>query len=226
MEQTNQNNLLLASSLQISYGINNLPPKVEGLLSQFKFSEIPPVIYLKGKTCSGCFISMMNLSNRSPKKLIMNIEELMYPKGYTSPFNIAVELMKRYISGKIGPYFLALEGGIPKNPLDCYMANYPISYWVKNAARTALGAISIGNCAIYGNPGLANTTSNLYSLKEYLYMEKLFCPVLDIPGCPLNEENIKNTIINLVDAEYPGLNIKNNYDSVKTSPEIHPIHHL
>ncbi len=207
MVQSIKYNLLLAASLQMSFSVDKLPIKAKNLLNNFRKSEIPPIIYIKGKSCSGCSISIMNFSNQATSKLIINHDDLFAPKMYTSPYNLAVDLMRRYISGKSGPYFFALEGSIPKNPIDCYMANYPICHWIKNAGKTAISSITIGNCATYGSPDSDKDSKDTMSLKEFYRRENINNPIINISGCPIIHENIWNKIIDLINIEHPAIHL-------------------
>lgn len=207
MEQTVQYNLLLAASLQRSFGIKRLPTKVTSLLQQFRKSEIPPIVYLKGKSCSGCSLSIIDFNNQSQSKLIVNKEDLLTPKGYSSPNNLAIDLIKRYTTGKLGPYFFALEGAVPNNPLECYMANYPICYWIKNAGKTAIASISIGNCATYGNSDYTSNSMEKISLQNFFKRENIKSRIINIPGCPVKHEYIWDVIVDLMNTEYPGIHL-------------------
>jgi len=207
MEQTLQYNLLLAASLQMSFGIKKLPIKAEKLLDNFRRSEIPPIVYIKGKSCSGCSISIINYTNQSPSKLIINHEDLLTPKGYASPHNLAIELIKRYVAGKLGPYFFALEGGIPINPLDCYMANYPLCHWVKNAGKTAIASLSIGNCATFGSPEYSGNSNDKISLNDFYSRHNIANRIINITGCPVTHESIWNVIIDLINCEQPSYHL-------------------
>ena len=123
--------------------------------------------------------------------------------------------MRRYTSGKLGPYFFALEGGIPKNPLDCYMANYPVCHWVKNAGKTAIASISIGNCATYGSPVFMSESVDKMSLKSFYKRENIKNRIINIPGCPVNHKAIWNIIIDLIDQEYPDIHLSHQKEYIR-----------
>jgi hydrogenase small subunit len=208
MDQTSHMNLKLASSLAISFGITDLPKSVNRLVGNIKRSEVPPIVYLKGKTCTGCSVSLINFTHQSTKKLIVNHDNLISLSGSISPHNIAIDLIQRYISGKLGPYFFAIEGSIPKNPTDCYMANRPITDWIKQAGKTCIEAISFGNCAIVGNPNIrVKSQTDQISLSDYFMKENINKKVINIPGCPVNDQSIWDLIVKLVKVEYPEIQL-------------------
>ncbi len=210
MQQNLNDFIKLAASLKISFSINSLPENVNTTIKKLKKSEIPPIIYLKGVTCSGCSVSLINFTKQSPSKLIINHENLTAFKGSVSSQNIAIELMKRYLSGKIGPYYFALEGSIPKNnPLECYMDNRPITDWVKKAGKTCLMALSFGNCACNGNIKKENN-SNLkhLGLDSFFKLENIDKKVINIYGCPIDPKSVWNLIINLVETTSADLPIQ------------------
>ena len=204
MKRLQSENFKLAASLKISFGIDDLPLAIDGLVRSLKKSEVPPLIYMKGKTCTGCSVSLLNFTRQSPSKLIINHDNLVTTSGNISPHNIAIDLIRRYTSGKIGPYFFALEGSIPKDPANCYMANRPISDWVRRAGKTCLSAVSFGNCASDGNPNITSgANSNHMSLEEFFKQENINKPVIHVPGCPVGHEHIVSLIVDLVKSQYP-----------------------
>ncbi len=219
MKRLQSENLKLAASLKLSFGIDDLPKAIDGLLRSLKKSEVPPLIYMKGKTCTGCSVSLLNFTRQSPSKLIINHDNLVTTGGNISPYNIAIDLIRRYTSGKIGPYFFALEGSIPKIPADCYMSNRPVSDWVLRAGKTCLSALSFGNCAGGENPSSASGfNSNNMSLEEFFNQEGIDKPVIHVPGCPVGQEHIVNLIIHLVKNQFPHIldNKKEKNYTVKT----------
>lgn len=204
MKQTSDVSIKLAASLAMSFGVNNLPESVDTLIKGIRRSEIPPIVYLKGKTCTGCSVSLINNTKQSTKKLIVNHDNLVTMSGNISPHNIAIDLISRYLSGRMGPYFFAIEGSIPKNPTDCYMANRPIVDWIKGAGKTCLLALSFGNCAIVGNPNIRiKSQRDQVSLSDFFMTEDINKRVINIPGCPVGSDSIWNLIIELVRTEYP-----------------------
>ncbi|MFP4548466.1 MAG: hypothetical protein ACLFQM_10055 [Fidelibacterota bacterium] len=204
MKNLQSENLKLAASLKLSFGIDDLPKTIDSLLRSLKKSEVPPLIYIKGKTCTGCSVSLLNFTNQSPAKLIINHDNLVTTGGNISPYNIAIDLIRRYTSGKIGPYFFALEGSIPKNPAACYMANRPIHDWIQRAGKTCLSAVSFGNCATMGDPNSTTKSDNDYfSLEEYFKQQNINKPVVHVPGCPVGQEHIVNLITQLVRHQFP-----------------------
>jgi hydrogenase small subunit len=215
MKQNHSNYLKLAASLKVCFGIDNLPESVEGLIRSIKNADIPPIIYLKGKTCTGCSVSLIKFTKQSTAKLIVNNDNLMLPKGDISPYNIAVDLIRRYTSGQIGPYFFAMEGAIPKNPIECYMANRPINDWVKRAGDTCIMAISIGNCTIYGNPNIQQPVrSDNMSLADFFNQQNINKEIFQVPGCPVNDHSIWTLIVDLVKTEFPELKIATDHPKV------------
>jgi len=209
MERISNMNLKLAASLSISFGINNLPQSVNSLINSLKKSDIPPIVYLKGKTCTGCSVSLINFTQQSTKKLIVNHDNLTNLSGSISPLNIAIDLISRYISGRLGPYFFAIEGSIPKNPTECYMANRPVGDWVKEGGKNCLLGLSFGNCAIIGNPNIKiKSNTDQISLSDFFMIKNINKSVINIPGCPVGNDSIWNLIIDLVSVDYPDLYIK------------------
>jgi hydrogenase small subunit len=208
MNQMSNINLQLAASLSISFGISELPKPVEALIKSIPRPQVPPIVYLKGKTCTGCSISLINYTKQSTTKLIINHENLMMPNGIISPNDLAVELIDRYISGKLGPYFLALEGFIPQKSSQCYMANRPLTDWINRAGKTMLTGLAVGSCAIFGNAGLKKAEHCENSgLKDYFEKTKTDKKVYNIPGCPVNSDTVRSAIIQLATANVADISL-------------------
>ncbi len=210
MKKTVSLNIKLAASLARSFGIQQLPGSIDQLISNLKVSDIPPIVYLKAKTCTGCSVSLVNLTQQEPSKLIVDQESLFTKKGHMSPHNIAVDLIKRYLNGNMGDYFFAVEGAIPKDPAQCYMANHPISEWIKKGGQTSLMGLAFGNCAMVGASNARSLSPDYFGLKEYFRYINISKNVISIPGCPIEPENIWHAILHLFKMDYPKVKLSKN----------------
>ncbi len=186
---------------------------------------IPEVhaFWLAGGSCDGCSIATVGATSPSAESLMMgNIpgvpkvvlhhpvlavvagEKFMRPfhlaaKGkLNAPYVIICEgsIMDETIAGSTGGYWAGLgveddENGDPQ-PI-------PSAEWVTRLAKGAAAVIAVGTCATWGGiPAAAGNPTNATGVMDFLgadYRSSLGLPVVNIPGCAPQGDNITETIV-------------------------------
>ncbi len=165
----------------------------------------PVVVWLKGASCDGCSISLLNrIADEAPTdvaSLLLENVNLIYHTNLTTlcgDTSVAA-LRQAYDTGN---YVLVFEGGVPTafNGNACVIYSYrghQMTYQqaVTEYASKALAVISIGTCAAYGgipaappNPGGVVGVSTLLPGKS----------VINLPGCPCNPNWFIWTVVQLL----------------------------
>jgi hydrogenase small subunit len=116
--------------------------------------------------------------------------------------------------GKLDPFVLVVEGslgneringdghwsGLGNNPLT----GQPITTneWVDRLSPRAAAVIAVGTCATYGGiPAMKNNPTGAMGLPDYLgwkWKSRSGLPIVCIPGCPAQPDNMTETLLYLV----------------------------
>ena len=163
----------------------------------------PPIIWLKGASCTGCTVSLANLvSSSAPVDLadllIHTIDLVYHPTLMGAAGDSAVQALENAAAGS---FILAVEGGIPT-----LYGGKTCTVWSQNGVDvTALAAVqqlapkaskilSIGTCASYG--GMSGASPNPTSIESVATAAGL--STINIPGCPPHPDWIVYTIAQLL----------------------------
>src|SRR5579863_4680339 len=127
----------------------------------------PPVIWIKGASCTGCTVSLANrISTSAPidlaDLLIHTIDLVYHPTLMGAAGDLAVQQLANAAAGQ---YILAVEGGIPTiysgKTCTIYTSNgidVTALAAVQTLAPKAKAVLSIGTCASFG--GMAAAAPN------------------------------------------------------------------
>ena len=117
-------------------------------------------------------------------------------------------------AGKLDPFILVLEGAVPNERIngDGHWAalgvdrvtGQPITTneWIDRLAPQAAIVLALGTCATYGGiPAMANNPTGAMGLRDHLghgWRSRLGHPIVNLPGCPAQPDNITETLLYLV----------------------------
>jgi hydrogenase small subunit len=115
--------------------------------------------------------------------------------------------------GRLEPFILVLEGSVPNEQIsgDGYWATLgvdpetgqPISTctWIDRLAPRAAAVLALGTCAAFGGiPAMRGNPTGAMGLRDYLgsgWTSRLDVPVVHLPGCPAQPDNITETLLAL-----------------------------
>ena len=127
------------------------------------------------------------------------------------------ELMRAWYDaerGRLDPFVLVLEGSVPNEEIngEGHWAGFgvdpesgqPITTcsWIDRLAPKAAAVMAIGTCAAYGGvPAMRNNPTGAMGLRDYLgwsWTSRLGIPIVNLPGCPVQPNNITETLLALV----------------------------
>lgn len=178
--------------------------------------------WIAGGSCDGCSIAAVGASNPSVEnlltgsipgaaKVVLHHPVLAVNAGeeFMKPFRLAAR-------GELGyPFVVLCEGSIMDEGLAASTGGYwaglgadkdengdpqPIasSSWITRMSEHAAAVIAVGTCATWGGvPAAANNPTNAASVMDLLgedYRSTLGLPVVNIPGCAPQGDNITETI--------------------------------
>jgi hydrogenase small subunit len=173
-----------------------------------------------GLSCDGDTISMTAATSPSLEELLNGAVPGMPGMVLYNPvlaFETGEELMEAWYdaeAGKLDPFILVLEGSVPNEEIngDGHWAGFGIDRdtgqpittcsWIDRLAPKAAVVMAIGTCAAYGGvPAMRNNPTGAMGLRDYLgwdWKSRLDVPIVNLPGCPVQPNNVTETLLALV----------------------------
>jgi len=173
-----------------------------------------------GLSCDGDTISITAASLPSIEDLVMGAIPGL-PKIHLHNRVLAAtngdEYMKAWFDaaeGKLDPFVLVVEGSIPNEDIkeEGYWAaigtdpetGQPITLntWIDRLAPKAVAVVAAGTCATYGGiHAMQGNPTGCMGLADYLgwdWRSKAGLPVVNVPGCPVQPDNMMETLLYLL----------------------------
>lgn len=178
--------------------------------------------WVAGGSCDGCSIAAVGASSPSVEdllrgtipgvpKVVLHHPVLAVNAGeaFIHPFRIAAK-------GELGaPFVVICEGSVMDERIAAQTGGYwsglgvdedengdpqpiPSSSWISRMSKHAAAVIAVGTCATWGGvPAAAGNPTNAEGVMDFLgedYRSALGLPVVNIPGCAPQGDNITETI--------------------------------
>jgi hydrogenase small subunit len=173
-----------------------------------------------GLSCEGDSVAMTSAVNPSLEDIITGAIPGM-PKVVIHNQVIAYEVGMDFIQpwfdaqeGKLDPFVLVIEGSLGNEKIngDGYWTGFgmnpdtgqpiTVNEWIDRLADKAAAIVAVGTCATYGGiPAMKNNPTGAMGVRDYLgwnWKSKAGIPIVNIPGCPAQPDNMTETLVNLV----------------------------
>ena len=173
-----------------------------------------------GLGCDGDSLAMTAATNPSLEDLLRGCLPGMPPlilHNPCSPTRTATTSCAPGIeaaAGRLDPFILVLEGSVPNEEIngDGHWAGLgidpdtgqpiPTNTWIDRLAPKAAAVLALGTCAAYGGiPAMRNNPTGAMGLRDYLgwdWVSRRGVPIVNLPGCPVQPDNITETLLCLV----------------------------
>ncbi len=173
-----------------------------------------------GLGCDGDSIAMTAATNPSLEDLLRGCLPGMPPVvlyNAVFAFETGDDFLRAFddaARGALDPFILVLEGSVPNEEIngDGHWAamgvdgstGQPILTcdWLDRLAPRAAAVLALGTCAAYGGvPAMRNNPTGAMGLRDYLGVEwrtRLGHPIVNLPGCPVQPDNITETLLCMV----------------------------
>jgi hydrogenase small subunit len=173
-----------------------------------------------GLSCDGDTISITAATLPSVEDLVMGaipgLPKVHLHNRVLAPTN-GSDYMKPWFAaaeGKLDPFVLVVEGSIPNEDIkeEGYWAaigadpetGQPITLntWIDRLAPRAIAVVAAGTCATYGGiHAMQGNPTGCMGLADYLgwdWRSKAGLPVVNVPGCPVQPDNMMETLLYLL----------------------------
>jgi hydrogenase small subunit len=173
-----------------------------------------------GLGCDGDTVAMTAATSPSLEDLLGRTIPGMPGVVIYNPF-LAVEYGEEFMkawydaeAGKLDPFILVLEGAVPNEEIngEGHWAGFGVNpttgqpittnEWIDRLAPHAAIVMAVGTCATYGGiPAMKNNPTGAMGLRDYLgrsWRSRLGHPIVNLPGCPAQPDNITETLLYLV----------------------------
>ena len=147
-------------------------------------------------------------------KIAMHWPFLDFESGPERSPDSFIEWWHRADRGELDPFILVVEGSIPDESslAEGYWAGFgndPVtgqpmtsSEWLDRLAPKALAVLAVGTCASYGGVhAMAGNPTGAMGVPDYLgwdWKSKAGLPIVCVPGCPTQPDNLSETILHLL----------------------------
>ena len=192
-------------------------------MESFQSKQIKKITVLwitAGLGCDGESVSITAATQPSLEDIVMGNLPGLPEVRFLNPF-YSIENADEYIrylelaqSGKLEPFIFVVEGSIPNEEIkeDGYWAalgedkatGQPITTceWIDRIAPQAWAIMAVGTCAAYGGiHAMEGNPTGAMGLADYLgwdFKTKAGIPIICIPGCPTQPDNLTETLLYLL----------------------------
>ena len=156
----------------------------------------PTLVWLEYQDCAGCTESLLRAANPTVGEIVLDILSLDYHETIMAPSGKQAE---KSLEDAIAPggHIVIVEGSVPTGAGDiyCTIGGKTAVSLLEHAAKGAAAVIAVGNCACFGGLPAANPNpTNAQGVRRLVSG----VPVVNIPGCPLNVDNLTATVVHFL----------------------------
>jgi len=173
-----------------------------------------------GLSCEGDSVAMTGATNPSVEDIITGAIPGM-PRVVVHNTVLAYEQGAEFMqawydaeAGKLDPFVVVLEGSLGNEKINgngywTAMGVNPsngqpitTNEWIDRLSPKAAACVAIGTCATYGGiPAMKGNATGAMGLADYLgwkWKSKAGIPIVNIPGCPAQPDNMTSVLLELV----------------------------
>ncbi len=162
-----------------------------------------PLVWLRGQACGGDTAAFLRSADPTVAQMLLDVlsveydESLMVAAGTGAALSLA-DAMERYPNG----YIAVMEGSLPTadGGVTCLVGGRPFGDVAREVCDGAAITIAVGSCAFDGGApaaagGTTGATGSITAVTDG--------PVVALPGCPLNPDNMAATIVHYLAFKEP-----------------------
>ncbi|PLX92384.1 MAG: [Ni/Fe] hydrogenase small subunit [Desulfuromonas sp.] len=157
-----------------------------------------PVIWMEFQGCTGDTEALLRANQPTVAEIVLDLLTLEYHETIMAAAGHQAEEAKSQALEKYkGKYLAVVEGSIPTadGGVYCTVGGDSALNIVRKICGNAAATIAVGNCAAFGGlPAAAPNPTGAISVKDAVPQ----ATVLNLPGCPLNADNLTATIVHFL----------------------------
>jgi hydrogenase small subunit len=157
-----------------------------------------PVIWLRGQSCGGETAAFLRAANPTAATLLVETLTVDYADALMGATGADAERSRlEAMTRSAGKYLAVVEGSIPNGSSGAYamVGGRPFKDVVREVCDGAAATFALGGCAVDGGlPGAGGGGTDAVGVGTVVGGGK----VLNLPGCPVNPENLAAAIVHYV----------------------------
>ncbi len=158
----------------------------------------PYVVWLEFQDCAGDTEALLRASKPTVADMLLDVLSLEYHETIMAAAGRQAEKsLQDVVRGQKGEYIAVVEGSVPVKDggVYCCIGGRAASEIVREVCTGAMVTIAVGTCATYGGiPAAEPNPTGAVSVQKAVPGT----PVVNLPGCPANVENITATIVHFL----------------------------
>ena len=161
-------------------------------------AQKPYVVWLEFQDCCGDSESTLRATSPTIASLVLDVISLEYHETIMAPSGkMAEKSLMDVVKNQKGKYIAIVEGAIPMKDdgVYCTVAGKSALATAREVCGNAAATIAVGSCAVWG--GIASASPNptgAVGVQEAVSG----ITVVNLPGCPMNVENLTATIVHFL----------------------------
>lgn len=176
-----------------------LPASFMGQIAEaIEADNRPPVIWVEFQGCTGDSEAFLRANQPTAAEIILDYLSIDYHETIMAAAGHQAEAAKHATMEKYkGKYIAIVEGSIPMadGGVYCTVAGNTALNIAREVCGNAAVTIAVGSCAAYGGiPAAAPNPTGAVSVSQAVPG----ATVLNLPGCPLNAENLTAAIVHFL----------------------------
>jgi hydrogenase small subunit len=157
-----------------------------------------PVIWLRGQSCGGETAAFLRAANPTAGTLLVETLTVDYADTLMGATGLDAERSRlEAMTRSAGKYLAVVEGAIPDAASGAFsmVGGRPFRDVVRDVCDGAAATFALGGCAVDGGlPGASGGATDARGVGKVVSGAK----VLNLPGCPVNPENLAAAIVHYV----------------------------
>jgi hydrogenase small subunit len=158
----------------------------------------PVVLWMEFQSCTGDTEALLRAAEPTVAEIILNTLSLDYSETIMAAAGHQAEQQLRSVMKEMsGKYIAVVEGSIPtgENGAYCTIGGRSALQIAQEVCGNAMATIAVGTCASYGGlPAAAPNPTGAIGVSTAVPG----ATVLNLPGCPLNTDNLTATIVHFL----------------------------
>jgi hydrogenase small subunit len=181
----------------------------------------PPVIWLQGAGCSGCTISMLNVTNPTTiDNVLLNKISMKYNSTIMAAVGeSAMQALENAANQYKGQFILVIEGAVPTGASGkyCIIGEHNGVHMTMEQAVLKYGpmakyVVAAGTCASFGGVSAAGANATGCKSAQTILSGKTLKPVVNLSGCPVHPTVLIQSLIDLILTGIPSVDSYNRPD--------------